>query len=119
PAMIGHMPSCTLLPSSARLKPRCNQPRRKFPDWEMPRVMLYRMAPATGLSADLSLLKKSGTSRHAAKPMPSTYGSDAVYTTWYMRVGSKPFFRQIWPGSGVPGNGLPASQRAQAQSLDG
>ena len=123
PAMIGHMPSCTRLPASLSLKPRCNQPRRKLPDCEMPRVMLCVTSLAIGLGVPASsanaLLKNAPTSRHAAKPMPSTYGSAAVNTTWYSRVASKPFFRQICVASGVPGNGWAASQRAHAQSWRG
>jgi hypothetical protein len=42
-----------------------------------------------------------------------------VNTTWYRREESKPLFRQICVGSGVPGKGVPASQRAQAQSPAG
>ena len=37
--------------------------------------------------------------------------------TWYRRLESKPDFRQIWVGSGVPGNGVWASHLAQAHSL--
>ena len=38
--------------------------------------------------------------------------SRAVNTTWYRRLGSKPFLTQIWVESGTPGNGWLAEQRA-------
>ena len=86
PAMIGHKPSCTRRPSSAWLKPMCSQPRRKLPLCETPRAMLCVTCAATGFgvpksSAD-AVRKKCPTSRQAAKPAPSTYGSFAVKTTW-------------------------------------
>jgi hypothetical protein len=75
-----------------RLKPRCSQPRRKLPDCDTPRAMLCVTRPAIGLgvpsSSALAVRKNVAASRHAAKPMPSTYGSAAVYTTWYRRVRS-------------------------------
>ena len=88
----------------------------------MPRVMLCFIVPEIGFcvpaSSALDRLKNEATSRHAANPMPKTYGSAEVNTTWYRRVASKPFFRQICVGSGVPGNGLAASHFAQAQSVE-
>jgi hypothetical protein len=47
------------------------------------------------------------------------YGSCAVNTTWCTLLGANPFLRQICVGSGVPGNGFAALQRAHAQSLLG
>ena len=82
PAMIGHMPSWTWSPFSASLKPRCSQPRRKLPDCELPRAMLWRTLWATGLAVPASsitaVLKKLPTSRQAAKPTPSSSGSFAL-----------------------------------------
>src|SRR5262245_44336223 len=96
--------------------------RRKFPDWERPRLMTQLTLPATGFAVPapscLARLKKAATSRNAAKPIPSTYGSFAVNTTWYSRAGSKPFLRQISVGSGVPGNGFSGVHLAHAQSPD-
>jgi hypothetical protein len=57
-------------------------------------------------------------SRVAAKPMPRTSGSFAVYCSSYNSAGLKPPFTHTWPGSGVPGNGVFA-QSANAQSPAG
>src|SRR5262245_25849940 len=82
--------------------------------------MLWVTTLASGLcvpwSSTSAVLKNTATSRQAAKPLPRTYGSCAVNTTWYSRLGSNPDFRQSCVGSGVAGNGVLASQRAQAQS---
>src|SRR6185295_4494898 len=57
-------------------------------------------------------------SRVAARPIPSTSGSLAVYTNSYNSDGLKPLFRQSRVGSGVPGNGV-VRQSANAHSLPG
>src|SRR5687767_11819174 len=83
--------------------------------------MIHETCLATGLTVPTlsfsTLRKKDATSRNAANPIPSTYGSCAVKTTWYSRDGSNPPFTQICVGSGVPGKGFSALQRAHAQSL--
>src|SRR5215472_14776902 len=50
--------------------------------------------------------------------MPRTSESRAVYWTTYSEPGSKPFFPQIFAGSGVPGKGF-AEQSAKAHSEAG
>src|SRR5436190_18878338 len=55
-------------------------------------------------------------SRVAANPMPRTSGSFTVYCSSYSSDGSKPFFKQMCVGSGVPGNGV-CSHVANAQSV--
>src|SRR3954464_7550836 len=97
--------------------------RRKLPDCETPLAATHDTLPATGFGVPMlscaALLKKVATSRNAAKPIPRTYGSFAVNASWYSSFGSKPFFRQICVGSGVPGNGLVALHFAHAQSVLG
>src|SRR6266446_6533605 len=95
--------------------------RRKLPDCELPLEIAHVTFPATGFgvppSSCFAFLKKEATSRNAAKPIPRTYGSFAVNTTWYSSFSSKPFLRQISVGSGVPGKGFAAVHFAQAQSV--
>src|SRR5688572_23966782 len=122
PAIIGQLPSWTWRPASSSLKPRCRNARRKLPDCELPRASTQLILPATGLATAgccescISFLKNDAKSRNAAKPIPSTYGSCAVKTTWCTLLAAKPPFTQICVGSAVPGKGLVALQLAQAQS---
>src|SRR5262245_23775303 len=82
--------------------------------------MAQRIAPATGLavpaSSFFSYRKNELRSRVAAKPMPRTSGSFAVYCSSYSSDGLNPFFRQICVVSGTPGNGV-VSHVANAQSV--
>src|SRR5712691_5655387 len=48
--------------------------------------------------------------------MPYTFGSFAVYTSSYKYAGLKPPLRQIFLGSGAPGNGV-LLQSANAHSV--
>jgi hypothetical protein len=85
PAMIGQAPSYTFLLSSPWVNPSWMNARRKLPDCETPRLITQDTFPATGFgvptSSFVAFLKKVATSRKAAKPIPSTYGSFAVNTT--------------------------------------
>src|SRR6266478_2062571 len=95
----------------------------KWPDCEVPRLTDQEIPPANGLGVPMSscssYLKNDATSRNAAKPIPSTYGSLAVKITLYASAGSNPFFMQICAGSSVPGKGFVALQLAHAQSVLG
>src|SRR5258706_4265766 len=83
--------------------------------------MTHDTWPLTGLpvpsSSLVAYLKNDATSRKAAKPIPRTYASFDVKTTWYRSFGLKPPLTQICVGSGVPGNGFSALHFAHAQSL--
>src|ERR1051325_5086172 len=120
--MCGFAPSHTIRPDSSALKPRWIKLRMKFPDWESPRLITHRTFPASGLSVPVSsraeYRRNEFRSRVAAYPMPITKGSLAVYTRTYSEAGSKPSFRQILAGSGLPGKGV-AEQSANAQLAAG
>ena len=77
-----YMPSNTLLPSSAWLKPRCKKVFIALPDCEVPCPSVCVMRPATGLAVPLAsaalLRKKLTVSRSAARPTPMTLGSLAT-----------------------------------------
>src|SRR6476661_3704461 len=97
--------------------------RRKLPDCDAPRAITHDTLRANGLGVPASsrsaCRKNAAMSLKAANPMPSTYGSLAVNTTWYSSFGSNPCFKQIRVASGVPGKGFAVEHRAHAQSLDG
>src|SRR5581483_6369892 len=102
PAISGQAPSCTMRPDSSSFIPRKIRWRVKFPDCDEPRMISLLTMPAIGFgvpkSSVLAYLKKEPTSRKAAVPAPRTYGSFALYTSWYSLLPSKPFFRQRLTG---------------------
>src|SRR5258705_11862071 len=95
--------------------------RRKLPDCDAPRLISHDTWPPTGFgvpsSSLVAYLKNDATSRKAAKPIPRTYASFDVKTTWYRSFGLKPPLTQICVGAGVPGNRLSALHFAHAQSV--
>src|SRR6476660_1246202 len=76
--------------------------------------------PATGFASasapPCECRRNEIRSRVAANPIPRTNGSLAVKVKSYNRAGSNPLRRQIFLGSGRPGNGTVA-QSAHAQSV--
>ena len=79
PAMSGQAPSCTMRPASSSFMPRKMRWRVKLPDCDEPRMIALSILPASMLpSAALAYLKNEPTSRNAAVPAPSTYGSFAL-----------------------------------------